>query len=232
MPYTYGTHVRPQVSNSNTLRALAAWLSQHGGKGAGTGGADRINAEPPATFKRTLAQVHARDNFLRNHPEVSERRPARNVGMRSAHIMAPIFASNKGANPRMSQLMLAGGVFGLMLENIAWLRVHPETPDLYSAGVSYKPERRRIDPRTGKPSEYGEEWQTIPWVIYRGYGDCEDLGAWRSAELNAKYHIKAHPYIKMRRMPDGFWRAHVVVRWPDGQIEDPSAKLGMYTFTY
>jgi len=117
-----------------------------------------------------------------------------------------------------------------MLQDVAWLRAHPETPDLYHAGVSYKPERRRE--KTGKETEYGEEWQTIPWVIYRGYGDCEDLGAWRSAELNVKYRIKARPFIKMRRMPDGFWRAHVVVRWPNGQIEDPSAKLGMYTFTY
>jgi hypothetical protein len=152
--------------------------------------------------------------------------------MRSARIQAPIFASNKGNNPRMSQLMLAGGVFGLMLENIAWLQSHPETPDLYHAGVSYKPERRRINPRTGKASEYGEEWQTIPWVIYRGYGDCEDLGAWRAAELRHKFKIQATPFIKMRQMPNGYWRAHVVVRWPNGQLEDPSAKLGMYTFRY
>ena len=196
------------------------------------GGADRMDAEPPPSFKRTLAAVHARDEFLKAHPEVAERRAKRSIGMRPAHILAPIFMKNDATNARMSQLMLAGGVYGLMLENIAWLKAHPETPDLYNAGVAYKPERRRVDPRTGKASEYGEEWQTIPYVIYRGYGDCEDLGAWRSAELNAKYKIKARPFIKMRRMPDGFWRAHVVVRWPNGQIEDPSAKLGMYTFTY
>ena len=184
----------------------------------------------PEAFKRTLAAVHLRDEFLKAHPEIAERRPNRLVGMRSAHIMAPVFVKNDPTNARMSQLMLAGGVFGLMLENIAWLKAHPETPDLYKAGVSYKPERRRMN--GGKVSEYGEEWQTIPWIIYRGYGDCEDLGAWRSAELRAKYKIKATPFIKMRRMPDGFWRAHVVVRWPNGQIEDPSAKLGMYTFTY
>ena len=189
------------------------------------------NQEPPASFRKTLAVVHARDNFLKAHPEVTERRPRRLVGMRSAHIMAPVFVKNDPKTARMSQLMLAGGVFGLMLENIAWLQAHPETPELYRAGVSYKPERRRIAPN-GKVSEYGEEWQTIPWVIYRGYGDCEDLGAWRAAELRQKFHVKATPFIKMRRMPDGFWRAHVVVRWPNGQIEDPSAKLGMYTFSY
>lgn len=229
MPYTYGSHTTRPGSSSNALKALASWLTRHGGR---TSGADTMNAKPPASFRKTLTQVHARDNFLKAHPEYSERRPARAAGMRSARIMSPIFASNEGNNPRMSQLMLAGGVFGLMLENIAWLQAHPETPDLYNAGVSYKPERRRVDPRTGKVSEYGEEWQTIPWVIYRGYGDCEDLGSWRAAELRAKYKVKATPFIKMRRMPDGFWRAHVVVRWPNGQIEDPSAKLGMYTFSY
>ncbi len=188
--------------------------------------------EPPAAaFKKTLAAVHARDQFLKDHPEIAERRPKRLVGMRSAHIMAPIFVKNDALNARMSQLMLAGGVFGLMLENIAWLQAHPETPELYQAGVSYKPERRRVN-SAGRATEYGEEWQTIPWVIYRGYGDCEDLGAWRAAELRAKFKIAATPFIKMRRMPNGYWRAHVVVRWPNGQIEDPSAKLGMYTFTY
>lgn len=190
-----------------------------------------IKQEPPASFRNTLALVHARDRLMQQNPALAERMPRRKAGMRQAHILAPIFVSNTPQAARMSQLMLAGGVYGLMLQNIAWLRAHPETPDLYRAGVSYKPERRRVGPN-GKATEYGEEWQTIPWVIYRGYGDCEDLGSWRAAELRVKYGIKANPFIKMRRMPDGYWRAHVVVRWPNGQIEDPSAKLGMYTFTY
>ncbi len=186
--------------------------------------------DKPHNFKATLAQVHARDEFLKRHPAAQERRPPRLVGMRPARVMAPIFVRSDAKNAAMSQQMLAAGVYGLMLMNIAWLKAHPDTPDLYDAGVAYKPERRREV--AGKVTEYGEEWQTIPWVIYRGYGDCEDLGAWRSAELRAKYRIAASPYIKIRQMPDGYWRAHVVVRWPNGQIEDPSAKLGMYTFTY
>ena len=190
----------------------------------------QMTDKPPKTFKATLAQVHARDEFLKRHPAAQELRPPRLVGMRPAKVMAPIFVRSDPANAAMSQQMLAAGVYGLMLMNIAWLKAHPDTPDLYEAGVAYKPERRRE--YAGRATEYGEEWQTIPWVIYRGYGDCEDLGAWRSAELRVKYRIQASPYIKIRRMPDGYWRAHVVVRWPNGQIEDPSAKLGMYTFTY
>lgn len=177
-----------------------------------------------------LRRTHALDNAMQRNPRLTERRPSRLVGMRAAHIMAPVFVRNDSRNARMSQLMLAGGVYGLMLQDIAWLKMHPETPLLYEAGVTYKPERRRED--GSHVSEYGEEWQTIPWVLYRGYGDCEDLGAWRAAELRVRYGIPANPYIKIRRMPDGYWRAHVVVRWPDGRIEDPSAKLGMYTFHY
>jgi hypothetical protein len=182
-----------------------------------------------AKLLKSLRHVHKEDSAMQRLP-IKEKHPNKLVGMRPAHIMAPIFVANDPSNAKMSQQMLAGGVFGLMLENIAWIKAHPNTPDLYDAGVTYKPERRRV--KNGKGLEYGEEWQTIPWVIYRGYGDCEDLGAWRSAELRAKYNIAASPYIKIRRLPDGFWRAHVVVRWPDGQIEDPSAKLGMYTFKY
>lgn len=150
-------------------------------------------------------------------------------GMRPAKIMAPIFASNDPRHIAMSREMLEGGVVGVMLQNMAWLKAYPNTPEIYKAGVKYKPEKHVK--RNGQVIQYGEEWQTIPWVIYRGYGDCEDLGAWRSAELQRK-GIKAFPYIKIRRMPTGFWRAHVVVRWPDGRIEDPSAKLGMYDYPH
>lgn len=220
-----------------TLREIANWLSPPKRpsrfRASTMGGNDgAIDASPPkSALAVNLAKTHALDNRQQKDPLLIERRPPRLVGMRPAHIMAPIFVRSDPMNARMSQLMLAGGVYGLMLQNIAWLKAHPETPDLYEAGVTYKPERHRVAPG-GKVSEYGEEWQTIPYVIYRGYGDCEDLGAWRSAELRAKYNIQATPFIKMRQMPDGFWRAHVVVRWPNGVIEDPSAKLGMYTFKY
>jgi hypothetical protein len=149
-------------------------------------------------------------------------------GMRPAKLMAPIFAGNKPEHIAMSREMLRAGVIGLMLQNLAWLKAFPQTPPLYKAGVIYKPEKHIGNSK--RVIEYGEEWQTIPWVIFRGYGDCEDLGAWRSAELNARQGIRALPFIKIRRMPTGFWRAHVVVQYPDGRIEDPSAKLGMYEY--
>jgi hypothetical protein len=138
--------------------------------------------------------------------------------MRPAVIDSPIFADNTRRNAYFSQAALAAGVLGLMLEDVAYLKFYPKTPDLYDSGVIYKPE------------EGTEVWRTIPYVIAAGWGDCEDLGAWRAAELRVRYGVKAVPHIRVRKLPSGSWRAHVVVRWPDGSIEDPSAKLGMYLY--
>ncbi len=210
MAYTYGTHTRQAAkpSDMSSLRAIAAWLTRHSARRPSGG---------------TLGQVKRAADF----PD--EMAQEKNIkGMRPAKIMAPIFVANDPKHILMSRDMLRGGVVGLMLENMAWLRAFPQTPLLYNANVIYKPERHV---EAGKRVvEYGEEWQTIPWVIFRGYGDCEDLGAWRAAELRQRFGIHALPFIKVRRMPNGYWRAHVVVKWPNGQIEDPSAKLGMYEY--
>jgi hypothetical protein len=167
-------------------------------------------------------------------------------GMRPARIMAPIFSNNSPKEIEFSRLALRAGVMGLMLENCAWLYEYPQTPLLYQSGCFYKPEKRET--QGSKVVQYGEDWQTIPYVMHAGFGDCEDLGAWRSAELRMlpfmlKFKatgikdkslitkgIKATPFIKVRQMPGGSWRAHVVVKWPNGTIEDPSAKLGMYAY--
>lgn len=211
MPYTYGTHKREasRPSSTSTLREIAAWLTRHSARRSRSSG-DVGAVKRAEDFPDEMAQE-------------------RNIkGMRPAKIMAPIFVANSPRHVVMSRDMLRGGVIGLMLENMAWLRAFPQTPLLYNADVIYKPEKRKEG--SGRVIEYGEEWQTIPWVIFRGYGDCEDLGAWRAAELNQRFGIRALPYIRVRRMPNGYWRAHVVVKWPNGQIEDPSAKLGMYEY--
>lgn len=209
MPYSYGT--RKQASkpaDMSSLQAIAAWLTRHSARRSKTSGIGR--GKRAEDFPDEMAQE-------------------RNIkGMRPAKIMAPIFVANSPRHVTMSREMLRGGVIGLMLENIAWLRAFPETPLLYNADVIYKPEKRKETGR--RVVEYGEEWQTIPWVIYRGYGDCEDLASWRAAELRQRFGIHALPDIKIRRMPNGYWRAHVIVVWPGGKVEDPSAKLGMYEY--
>lgn len=88
-------------------------------------------------------------------------------------------------------------------------------PPLYKSGVRYKKELKL----PGRP----EEWKTITQILRDKSGDCEDLAAWRVSELKEK-GINAMIWLKKR---GHYW--HVVVRYPDGTIEDPSARLGMKT---
>lgn len=155
------------------------------------------------------------------------------MGMRPARLIVPIFESNDPKQIAFSKDAIKAGVLGLMLINCVWLKHNPKTPKLYESGVIYVPEKRRTLKLPGvgeKVVEYGEDWQSIPACLKRKKGDCEDLAAWRAAELQMQ-GIKAVPEIKVRRLPSGAWRAHAVVKWPNGKIEDPSAKLGMYAYS-
>jgi hypothetical protein len=107
------------------------------------------------------------------------------------------------------------------------------TPPILCSGVHYMVEYNT------------EEWQDVPVTLQRGYGDCEDLAAWRCAEFRQQ-KIAARPYISWR-IVDGSHRFHAQVQVPasvgirlgirpkviSGQtvfIDDPSAKLGMYDY--
>lgn len=94
--------------------------------------------------------------------------------------------------------------------NGIYLRSHPDTPGIYESGVRYQRERDK------------EEWRTIPIALARRAGDCEDLAAWRAAELRcAGIQARAIVYKAAPRV----W--HCVVSLPDGTTEDPSRALGM-----
>lgn len=75
----------------------------------------------------------------------------------------------------------------------------------------------------GKPVRYiretggPEEWQSIPYILASGQGDCEDLASARAAELPGARAVVV-------RSGSGY---HVVVRHADGTYEDPSRRLGM-----
>jgi transglutaminase-like putative cysteine protease len=84
---------------------------------------------------------------------------------------------------------------------------------LYESGVRYRRERRRV----GQP----ERWQTIRETYRLKEGDCEDLAAIRVAELR-RQGIRAVPWFRRHR---NLW--HVLVRYPNGDFEDPSRILGM-----
>lgn len=99
--------------------------------------------------------------------------------------------------------------------NLLFLHTH-HVPPLYQAGVRYQNE----------PNHWPiESFDSIPEVISRGWGDCDDLAPWRCAELR-KAGERAKIRIQWKRLPEGKL-FHIVVRRENGTIEDPSLILGM-----
>lgn len=108
-----------------------------------------------------------------------------------------------------------------------WQLRQKNYPLLYDSGIFYK---------TKPPAV---EWHDIPTLLMWGYGDCKDLVAYRVAELRFKYNIMAIPVIKWKfitmdildeyGMPykQTILLVHVMVKYPNGTIEDPSKILGM-----
>jgi hypothetical protein len=103
----------------------------------------------------------------------------------------------------------------LVTTNIAYLRAHPEAPWLYASGVTYAEEAEGVD-----------EWTDIPETLRRGVGDCEDLAAWRIAELRVRSDELALPRVTVETFGA---RAlyHVIVKRAGGCLEDPSRVLGL-----
>lgn len=125
----------------------------------------------------------------------------------------------------MKRPKLAAGVVrlhlrALVISNAYYLQTHPNTPYLYKSGVRYAPE-----PNAGK----FEEFAGIAQCLVRGWGDCDDLAAWRAAEIRIKEKRPANILCYWRRNPENgqtIW--HVQVRRTDtGEVEDPSRLLGM-----
>lgn len=83
-------------------------------------------------------------------------------------------------------------------------------PQLYHSGVRY-----RFQPGRERFRDYQQ-------VLARRFGDCDQLCAWRVAELRMQgKRAKAVPrWVKPDLM-------HVVVVYPGGKVEDPSKLLGM-----
>lgn len=120
----------------------------------------------------------------------------------------------------LARRAIEAAVETLARANEAYLRAHPNTPALAKSGVEYQRERR---PR-GTP----ENWQGIEDIIREGHGDCEDLSAWRIAELRNR-GVRAKPHV-IRANPnrDGRWHIMVAVyRRGRRTVEDPSKELGM-----
>lgn len=84
-------------------------------------------------------------------------------------------------------------------------------PRLYDAGVRYRKQPR------GR-----ERFLGIPQVLARRSGDCDQLACWRAAELQEQgIDARAVPISQSDNL------FHIIVKWPDGRLEDPSRRLGM-----
>ena len=82
-------------------------------------------------------------------------------------------------------------------------------PLLYASGVRYKREPK------GR-----EQWQSAAELLSSGEGDCEDLAAYRAAELRCEGELA---FVDIQPTNRGTY--HAVVRRGNGQIEDPSRIL-------
>jgi hypothetical protein len=84
-------------------------------------------------------------------------------------------------------------------------------PTLYEAGVRYRDEPRDV-------------WRHALDVAGEKWGDCEDLAAYRAAELR---HTGEDPGAYVTTYQSGPARYHAVVARSGGLVEDPSRVLGM-----
>jgi len=102
--------------------------------------------------------------------------------------------------------------------DMCFLRRFPRTPNLYDSRIRYMEE---------PPGQ--EDWQDIPTSLRMGMADCEDVAAYRAAELNVKQGIKAEPYFAAHKKKDGGMLYHILVRDQGRRrgVEDPSRIQGM-----
>ena len=101
--------------------------------------------------------------------------------------------------------------------NGAFLTANP-VPRLYKSGVRYAlPARAQAQP-----------WRDVPLLLEGGSGACGELTAWRLAELRLFDGCSSCiPLVTCKSMKGGLM-FHVKVYDPrSGQVEDPSAILGM-----
>ncbi|HRI72506.1 MAG TPA: hypothetical protein PK156_50065 [Polyangium sp.] len=131
-------------------------------------------------------------------------------------------ASFETANEAVAHEVLNSMLECLVQMNVALMR-SSRFPPLYSTHVRYRQE------------PLGDEnWRDAAIVLRDGFGDCEDLAAYRVAELRVTHKVPARCVFRWRTfLVDGKTRVklyHILVGVPHGGkmlIEDPSKRLGM-----
>jgi hypothetical protein len=194
-------------------RDLACWLAaelrlRHG-----------VEAAPVVVSERTLTGM-LRYRVVVRLPDGRVVDPSSGRGARDVpknHRIAFVLDLFNGPQERLlSNETLQLLLDALCEEDERFLLMHPSAPMLYRSGVVYQEE---------PPGQ--EDWQDVPTTVRMGFGDCEDLACWRAAELRVRSGIDARPTFTSQVKPDGAYLYHILVRLPDGRIEDPSRNLGM-----
>lgn len=143
--------------------------------------------------------------------------------------------SPDGANRLVSHATLQLLLDTLMRANMLIMKSEARPlPLLYQSGVRYQAEPRGV-----------EDWRDCIEVVKRMRADCEDLAAYRAAELRVRHGMNARPRFKFWQDPNNLeQRYHCVVQYslPMGGFttpqhaknvspgiweEDPSKVLGM-----
>jgi hypothetical protein len=88
-------------------------------------------------------------------------------------------------------------------------------PCLYASGVRYRPEVSGVETLA--------LWDAVK---ARGFGDCGHIACWRVAYLRQHGEPKARVRIIGKQFPQGTVY-HAIAQRQNGQLEDPSAILGM-----
>ncbi len=141
----------------------------------------------------------------------------------------PLFelASFDELAPRIRCRLVLGLVRALVDIDREYLLAHPNTPSLYQSGVVYRPQQTVAGQYTG-----ADLWWDIPACLAQGEGSCEDLAAWRVAELQLRgrdsMQTGVRPFVHSRDDSNGNTTYHIVVKDPSGREEDPSVALGMW----
>lgn len=113
-------------------------------------------------------------------------------------------------------IALVDALAGVNLQYLRFMAAHRrQLPPMYTTGVRWQNQVMGND-----------KWRDIPRLLVTGKGSCEDLAAWRAAELRL-FGEAAKIDVETYELGNGSIIYHVTVERPDGSKEDPSAALGM-----
>ena len=133
-------------------------------------------------------------------------------------IITNIDSSALRKNPAAIASVARGFLQGLITYDRLLLRMGA-VPKLGDSSVIFKRE-----PWAGRWDEFADALTCMK----RGWGDCEDLVAWRVAELQEAGELAANVKIYWRELPNGEADIyHAEVRRADGRVEDPARERGM-----